>query len=147
MKIAIAFATLSGNTEMVANELYKFLKPLAFSVDLLNLDVVKADRLKEYDFVFFGCSTYGDGDLNLIMDIFLEEAEHSCHDCQSTKFAVFSLGDSLYIDFAKAGEIVEEKLINMGARIVSKNIKIDGYPDDSVFYEVNNWALAVLKNK
>jgi len=95
--------------------------------------------------VFLGCSTYGDGDLNLIMDIFLSEAEQICHLCESTKFAIFSLGDSIYPNFAIAGEIVEDKIINMGGEVIHPYIKIDGYPSSEVFEEIKKWTLEVLK--
>jgi len=145
MKISIAFATLSGNTEKIAYELEKFLLNKSYDVDLLNLENTKVDELKKYDLVFLGCSTYGDGDLNLIMDIFLSEAEQICHLCESTKFAIFSLGDSIYPNFAIAGEIVEDKIINMGGEVIHPYIKIDGYPSSEVFEEIKKWTLEVLK--
>jgi len=145
MKIAIAFATLSGNTEKVAIELKFFLSTYFEKIDLLNIENIKADNLKDYDLVFLGCSTYGDGDLNLIIDIFLSDAEVVCHNCQSTKFAIFSLGNSIYPNFATAGEIVEDKIIDMGGTIICPHIKIDGYPSSEVFFEVETWALQVLK--
>jgi len=145
MKIAIAFATLSGNTEKIAYELEKFLLNKSYEVDLLNLENTKVDELKKYDLVFLGCSTYGDGDLNLIMDIFLSEADQICHQCESTRFAIFSLGDSIYPNFAIAGEIVEDKIIDMGGEVIHPYIKIDGYPSSEVFEEIKKWVLEVLK--
>jgi flavodoxin I len=145
MKIAIAFATLSGNTEIFSLELQKFLLSKSYNVDLINLDGTNADDLKKYDFVFLGSSTYGDGELNLIMDIFFSDAENAKHNCCHTKFAVFSLGDSIYPNFAEAGQIIEDKITDMGGIIIHPHIKIDGYASTKNIDEIEKWALEVLK--
>jgi flavodoxin I len=146
MNIAIVFASLSGNTEIIATDLYSFLNTTFVHVDLHNLQHIQADELKKYDLVFFGCSTWGDGDLNLVLDIFFSDVELASHDCSGAKFAVFSLGDSLYSQFARAGELVEKKLTELGGIIVSPHIKIDGYPSEEHFDAIHTWALHVIKN-
>jgi flavodoxin len=145
MNIAIVYATLSGNTQAIATELYSFLSTQKqYQVKLFDIQDVTADELKQFDLVFLGCSTWGDGDMNLIIDIFFDDANKVCHCCDGTKFAIFSLGDSMYDNFATAGSIAEKKIQAMKGCIVTTTIKIDGYPTDEHYREVQAWAVSVL---
>ncbi|MBP9760948.1 MAG: flavodoxin domain-containing protein [Candidatus Magasanikbacteria bacterium] len=144
MTIAVVFATLSGNTQAVATELYSFLTSKQYKVQLFDIQHVSADELKQFDLVFLGCSTWGDGDMNLILDIFFDDAKNACHSCDGTKFAIFSLGDTLYENFAMAGDIAQNKIQEMYGNIVATTIKIDGYPTENLYTQVQKWALSAI---
>lgn len=145
MSIAIVYATLSGNTQAVATDLYDFLLKKQEAVKLFDIQDITADELKQFDLVFLGCSTWGDGDMNLILDMFFDDAKKSCHCCDGTKFAIFSLGDSMYDNFATAGNIAEKKIKEMEGCIVADIIQIDGYPSEEHHTQVSKWALDVIK--
>ena len=144
MNISIAYATLSGNTQAIADALYSFLSEKQYNVSLFDIQDITADELNQFDLVFLGCSTWGDGDMNLILDMFFDDANNTCHSCDGTKFAIFSLGDSMYDNFATAGSIAEEKIKKMGGCIVAETIQIDGYPTKKHFKVVQEWAVSVL---
>lgn len=145
MNIAVAFATLSGNTSVVANYLAEHLRQQYHQVDSIDLAGAIADTLKCYDLVFLGGSTYGDGDLNPISEMFFQAAQRIGHNCGQTRFAIFSLGDSLYPNFSKSGEISADLLKEMDAVIIGEIHRIDGYPDENTLAGAAEWADNILK--
>ncbi len=144
MKIMVAFATLSGNTMLVAQAIADYLQELGHTVETQDLLQTGPERFKEYDLVFIGSSTYGDGDLNPIAETFFGSGEISNHDCGDTDFAIFALGDSAYANFAESGQIIKAKLEEMKAHILGEIFTIDGYPDEQVITAVKKWAAGIL---
>lgn len=144
MNIAIAFASLSGNTLTVSTYLQSYLLEQAHEVTLYDVLETPADKLKHHDLVFIGSSTYGDGDLNPISEMFLSTAHFEKHICDHTKFAILSLGDSSYPHFAAGGQILSNSLIEMGAEVILPILTIDGIPDENTFSKVKTWADGII---
>lgn len=144
MNLAVAFASLSGNTLDVATNLQTHLLQQANRVALYDVIETPADRLKKYDLVFFGCSTYDDGDLNPIAEMFLNTAHQEMHGCNHTKFAIFSLGDSSYPRFATGGQKLSENLTKMEATIISPIFTIDGVPNEETYIKIKDWSDKII---
>lgn len=144
MNIAVAFASLSGNTLIVATEIQKYLEQLGHTVTLNDLLQTNPDDLKKYDLVFLGSSTYGEGDLNPIAEIFFSTATSLSHVCDQTKFALFSLGDSSYTQFAESGKIMLQKMNEMEASCLSPVLTLDGPPNEEIFTQVRKWVDQIL---
>lgn len=145
MNIAITFASLSGNTITVANHIQSILESKTHAVKMFDALDVKADQLKHFDRVFMGGSTYGDGDLNPILEMFFDAANTDHHVCDHTKFAIFALGDSSYPKFAESGKLMEEKLQSMEACILQPVLTLDGDPDDEMLKRVEEWVGEIVK--
>lgn len=139
----IVFGSTTGNTEGVAESVAKVFTAKSLPVDIKNASDVTADKVAEgYDMVLFGCSTWGDEDIELQDDFIplyenLEQAG-----LEGKKVAVFGCGDSSYTHFCGAVDAIEEKAQQLGASIVMNSLKIDGDPDDG---EVAQWAEEVAK--
>lgn len=144
MNIGIVFATLSGNTMTVTSTLEQYLLDQGHTVTVHDSLETVADELKHYDLVFIGASTYGDGDLNPISEMFFSAAESVHHSCDHTRFAIFSLGDSSYPHFAASGPIMLEKLQQMGATVIHPILSLDGLPTDEMMNEVKKWSEGIL---
>lgn len=144
MNIAIAFASLSGNTLTVATYLQSYLIKQKHEITLYDLLKTSANKLKQHDLVFIGSSTYGDGDLNPIAEMFLSAAHFENHTCDHTKFAILSLGDSSYLQFAAGGQILSDSLTEMGAKVILPILTIDGTPDENTFSKVREWADKII---
>lgn len=144
MNIAIAFASLSGNTVTVSLDLQTHLVEQGHAVTTYDLLETSADTLKQHELVFLGSSTYGDGELNPIAEMFVSAAQIEGHTCDHTKFALFSLGDSSYPQFAKSGELIAQELAVMGASLLSPILTLDGFPDDAMYSQVRSWAEATI---
>lgn len=144
MDIAIVFASLSGHTTTVATNLQADLVKRGHVVTVYDMLETAADNLKLHDLVFMGSSTYGEGDLNPIAEMFFSSAKIEKHACGHTKFAIFSMGDSSYPQFAAGGKIMVDNLSSMGASIISPVLTLDGPPTEEMFAEVRKWSTTIV---
>ncbi|MBL3628950.1 flavodoxin domain-containing protein, partial [Bacillus sp. RHF6] len=72
-KILLVYATMSGNTEAMADLIEKGLQEAEAEADRFEaMDIDDAQLLNEYDHIIMGTYTWGDGDLP---DEFLDLAE------------------------------------------------------------------------
>lgn len=118
-KTVVIFGSTMGNTEDMAKAISSVL-----SAELFNVSKIKTTQLVDYDNIILGSSTWGDGELQ---DDFLKfEAEMASLDLNSKKAAVFGPGESMYPQFCKAVDILEQRLIKCGAQIACPSLKIDG---------------------
>ncbi|SFJ72410.1 Flavodoxin [Paenibacillus sp. UNC496MF] len=79
-----------------------------------------------YANLLFGVYTWGDGDLpDEFLDLYDDLGEM---DLSGKRAAVFGCGDSSYRYFAVAGDILQERLENRGARVLQETVKSDGCP-------------------
>ncbi len=139
----IVYGSTTGNTEGVAENIAKIFAEKSLPVDIKNASDVSAEKVAEgYDMVLFGCSTWGDDDIELQDDFvpLYENLEQA--GLTGKKVAVFGCGDSSYTHFCGAVDAIEEKAQKLGAHIIMNGLKIDGDPDDA---EVTQWAEEVAK--
>lgn len=143
-KIAVAFATLSGNTLTVAQMIKDKIEELGKEAELFDLMTITPDDLKEYQNIFFGSSTYGDGELNMIAEMFFAQtqAQGDSLSYEDNTFRIFALGDSSYPIFCNAGDLIKEELIKHKAKFKGEILKLDGFPDENMKVLVNNWVEA-----
>lgn len=164
MKIAVAFASLSGNTLQVATEISEYLQnlppqqnlPAIEKIDLLDLIDTQVAQLQAYELVFMGGSSYDEAGINPIAEMFFNTAEGAAGAAavgatkiaqtifKQTKFAVFALGDSSYPEFATSGRVMAEKLVKLGGEIIEPILKLDGQPDAEMLVGVKQWVDGVL---
>ncbi|KUP09275.1 flavodoxin [Bacillus coahuilensis m2-6] len=128
--VAIVYASMSGNTEAIADIILEKLKSHPIQADLLEIvDLDSATELQEYDMVFLGLYTWGDGEypdesLDLVEE--LEELNLS-----SKAFALFGSGDHSYPHFCGAVDMLEELIENRGGVLAAKSLKIELSPNES----------------
>ncbi|QJT09395.1 flavodoxin [Oceanidesulfovibrio marinus] len=141
-KALIVFGSTTGNTENVSETVEKVLKDGGVDVTLKNAADVSAQGLAEgYDAVLFGCSTWGDDEVELQEDFIPLYEDLDKAGLSGKKVAVYGCGDSSYTHFCGAVDAIEEKSSELGAKIVGAPLKIDGDPDDG---EVGDWAKLIL---
>jgi flavodoxin I len=105
-----------------------------------NVSETSLGDMVENDMLIFGCSTWGNGELQddfLTFVPTLEQAEIS-----GKKTAVFGLGETSWPEFCAAVEIIEEIVTKRGAKVVD-NIKIDGDYNDFE-NEINDWIDKII---
>lgn len=140
-KALIVFGSTTGNTESVAETVASVLEGESIAVQIRNVvDVSPADLPGGFDVILFGCSTWGEEEIELQEDFtpLYEDLESAA--LSGRKVAVFGCGDSAYTHFCGAVDAIEEKLRAMGADLVTDSLKIDGEPDGD---EVGDWAALV----
>jgi len=142
--VILVFGSTTGNTEMLAEHVAAGLEQGMASVTVKNVTEASGDELAENDAIVFGCSTWGEGDLQ---DDFVDF--HEAMDgvsLEGKKAAVFGPGDSEeYADsFCVAVDMLEETLKKCGAKIVVKGFKVDGEVEPT-FADAESWGLKVAK--
>ncbi len=137
-KALIVFGSTTGNTETVADTIAETMEKKGLEAEVKNAADVSASGLSNgSDIILFGCSTWGEEEIELQDDFIplyedLDQAELS-----GKKVAVFGCGDSSYTYFCGAVDAIEEKSEQLGAKIVVDSLKIDGDPERD---EVVSWT-------
>ncbi|WP_312473565.1 flavodoxin [Neobacillus sp.] len=122
----IVYASMTGNTEEIANLVGDGIQAAGGSVvvkDILEVDVVD---LQDYDGILLGAYTWGDGDLPDEYLDFYDEMDRL--NLTGKRAAVFGSCDSSYEHRGRAVDILTEKLAELGAEVVLDGIKIDLAP-------------------
>jgi flavodoxin I len=145
-KIIIIFASMSGNTEEMANTIAEGITEIS-DVSIEKMDIMDgpvASMLEDYDGIILGAYTWGDGELP---DDFLDFYEDMNHiDLTGKKAAVFGSCDSAYPQYGAAVDILTEKLREQGAVIVLEGLKVELTPDDEDIKNCQNFGREFIKN-
>ncbi|WP_320007570.1 flavodoxin [Maridesulfovibrio sp.] len=142
-KSLIVYGSTTGNTETAAEYVAEVLENHEIQVELKNVtDVSIADLGNGYDIVLFGCSTWGEDEIELQDDFIPLYDELENADLKGKKVSVFGCGDSSYTFFCGAVDAIEEKLEKMGAVVVGDSLKIDGDPSRD---EIVQWGKTIAR--
>ena len=145
-KVLIVYGSTTGNTEWVAGEVEKAAKAAGHDVETKNAAKAKADGLCQgRDLVVFGCSTWGDEDIELQDDFIPLFDALDKSGVQGRKAAVFGCGDSSYTHFCGAVDAIEEKLEGLGVDLLADGLKIDGDPHTAK-EDIEVWGKDVNKS-
>jgi len=142
--VVLIYGSTTGNTEELSEHVAAGLKQAGAEVTVKNVADASVDELASYDAVVFGCSTWGDGELQ---DDFVDF--HEAMDgiaLEGKKAAVFGPGDSEdYPDtFCEAVGILEDALKKCGAEIVLESLMVDGDVEPA-FDESETWGSRVAE--
>ena len=141
-KTILIYGSTTGNTAVLSEHVAAGLKQAGADVTVKDVADTGVDELASYDAIVFGCSTWGDGELQ---DDFIDfHADLDGASLDGKKAAVFGPGDSDgYPDtFCEAVDILEETLKKCGADIVAENLKIDGDVEPA-FQDAEAWGTKV----
>ncbi|MDR2160951.1 MAG: flavodoxin [Desulfovibrio sp.] len=142
--VLIVYGSTTGNTASVAERIAKILSGEGHTVTVLDVVNAKADNLcNNQDCVIFGCSTWGDMEIELQSDFISLFDSFDRIGVNGCKTACFGCGDSGYTHFCGAVDVIEERLEELGAVNIINKLKIDGDPDASED-EIDAWARSVL---
>ncbi|GKU84566.1 flavodoxin [Niallia sp. NCCP-28] len=144
MKIAVIYATMSGNTEAIADCIVEGLHRENYSAEIMEIpDIYKVDQLRNYDLVYLGLYTWGDGDFP---DECLDMVENLQDERWDGKhFALFGSGDRSYEYFCGALDRLKEILIHRGAIVVAEPLRIEMAPDKEEEEEIARYVRGTLQ--
>lgn len=141
--VLIVYGSTTGNTEWVANEVKDVVKGAGHEVEVLNVSKAKADGLCQgRDMVVFGCSTWGQDELELQEDFIPLFEKFDQIGAGGVKTAVFGCGDEDYTYYCGAVDAITEKLEAAGSKVVGGKLKINGDPADALS-EIKSWSNTV----
>ena len=143
MKIAVVYASMSGNTEAIADIIAAELKEQQYEVFLSDiLSVQSAAELLDYDVTFIGMYTWGDGDYpDECLDI-IEELEQL--KLENQLFAIFGSGDTSYSEFCGALDKLKKLIENQGGIVLSDPLRIEFNPDPEDETDIRKFVSDVL---
>ncbi|MDR2460020.1 MAG: flavodoxin [Deltaproteobacteria bacterium] len=142
--ILIVYGSQTGNTEWVAGQLEAQAKAAGHTVNKAKAGDVSADGLcAGKDLVLFGCSTWGDDEIELQEDFIPLFESFDKIGASGVKTAVFGCGDEDYKYFCGAVDAITDKLTELGSTVVGGKLKINGDPDGSVA-AIKSWGEGVL---
>lgn len=142
--VLIVYGSTTGNTESVAETVARILTEKGHSVTTLEASKAEASGLcNGRDCVLFGCSTWGDDEIELQDDFVPLFEAFDAIGASGVKCAVFGCGDTSYTFFCGAVDAITERLEELGADIITSGLKIDGDPS-AAKGDIDAWAGEVL---
>lgn len=131
-EVTILYGSQTGNGQALAEKLTKNLKAEEFQVTLASMSEFKPNALKKIENLLLIVSTHGEGDPPDNALPFYEFL-HSKRAPQldNLQFSVLSLGDSSYEFFCQTGKILDERLLELGAKQLSPRVDCDLDYDES----------------
>lgn len=124
----IAYASMTGNTEEIAELIAEGVRQAGHEAELKAAYDCSAQELLSYDGFLLGVYTWGDGEVPDEFLDFYEELDEL--DLSGKKTAIFGSGDTSYTLFCGAVDLVETKVKERGAAIVQESLKIEFNPLD-----------------
>lgn len=125
-RIIIVFASMTGNTEEMADAIAEGLKEAGIEPVVKNVIDTNAEEITHYDGIILGSYTWGDGDLADDFLDFYDEMDDIQLD--GKKAAVFGSCDSSYSEYGAAVDILVTKLKELGEEVILDGLKIELSP-------------------
>ncbi len=137
--IAIIYGTESGNSEELAEQVFKTAKQKGFKPTLANMSEITPAALKDADVVLVVVSTWGDGEPPETAEAFYNALMESDISLKGVQFSVCALGDTSYDQFCQTGKEIDTQLEKLGAERIVERVDCDVDFEDSFA----TWADAV----
>jgi flavodoxin I len=125
-KIIMVYASMTGNTEEMADLFAKGIKETGTELVVKEVLDASPSELQEYDGIVLGAYTWGDGELPDEFLDFYDDLENI--DLTGKKAAVFGSCDSNYRKYGAAVDLLEDRLKEIGAKVVMEGLKIELSP-------------------
>lgn len=119
----IVFASMTGNTEEIADIVADKLRELGLEVDVDECTTVEASDFLEADLAIVATYTYGDGELpDEMMDFYEDLADLNLN---GKIYGVVGSGDTFYDEFCKAVDDFDRVFAATGATKGAESVKVD----------------------
>lgn len=143
-KVLIVYGSTTGNTETTANGIAGIIRSAGHDVVALDAGNARpAGLCAGYDCVLFGCSTWGDETIELQEDFIPLFDAFDVIGVSGMKFASFGCGDSSYTYYCGAVDSINKKLEELGGKMISQGLKIDGDPAGAI-NDIEAWAKGIV---
>ncbi|OTN77252.1 flavodoxin [Enterococcus sp. 8G7_MSG3316] len=119
----IVYASMTGNTEEIADIVSEALEDLSLEVEMNECTQVDADDFEDADICIVATYTYGDGELPDEIVDFYEDLQEL--DLSGKIFGVCGSGDTFYDDFCQSVDDFEAAFIKTGATKGADSVKVD----------------------
>jgi sulfite reductase (NADPH) flavoprotein alpha-component len=125
-KLRVFFATETGNSKMVAQQVAKLAKDHGWTATPQPVKKVKkVEELQGDEPIIFVTATHGEGDPPEPALAFFEMLKRSDASLKGVKYAVLGLGDKSYPEFNKAARDLDAYLQKLGAESIYERGELD----------------------
>jgi flavodoxin I len=140
MKVAIIYTSVTGNTEELAEEIYRIFLSQSVTITIHRIDDFPVSQIHQYDVVVIGTYTWGNGTIP-------EEIWRLYHEMEALErkdmiTAVFGTGDSCYPRFCGAVDLFRDLLYvqtNLAA-----TLKVELTPQSQDLYRCQRFVESVM---
>ncbi|OCL26355.1 flavodoxin [Orenia metallireducens] len=136
-KAIIVYGSTMGNTEELS-EILEGVLTEKYNVKRINVLKADVDMLKDFDLILLGSSTWGSGELQEDFYDFYDNLDNI--DLSSKNGVAFGTGDESFPEFCGAVDLLEDKLVDLGVKVLAKGFKWDGDLSPEVNDEVKDWV-------
>jgi flavodoxin I len=126
-KVLLVYASMSGNTEEMADLIDQGLQKEGIEVDKNEILDVSASDMEEYDSIILGAYTWGEGELPDEFEDFYDDM--ATMDLTGKTFAVFGSGDTSYDIFCGAVDLIEAMVAEKGGKLTLEGLKVELNPE------------------
>jgi|SRR5690625_3395815 len=142
-KILLIYASITGNTELMAEVIEDQLTELNHEVVIktFDFDPIYVEEIADYDAVLVGTHTWDDGDLPYEVEDFYEDLD--LVDITGKIFAIFGSADSFYPTYGGAIDLMWNRVQDLGANVLENRLKVDLEPDQEDIERCKRFAIAI----
>ena len=134
----IVYASMTGNTEEIADIVAEKLRELGHTVDVDECTTVDAVDFEDADIAVIASYTYGDGDLpDEIVDFYEDLGDI---DLSGKVYGVVGSGDTFYDYFCKSVDEFDEQFARTGATKGAESVKVDLSAEDEDIENLEQFA-------
>lgn len=134
----IVYASMTGNTEEIADIVADKLRDLGVDVDIDECTTVEAEDFLEADVAIVASYTYGDGELPDEIVDFYEDLKDV--NLEGKYYGVVGSGDTFYDEFCKAVDDFDQVFAEIGAEKISESVKVDLAAEDEDIENLEKFA-------
>lgn len=139
----IVYASLTGNTEEIADILAESLEDLGVEVDVKDCSSASASEFQDYDVCVVATYTYGtDGDLpDEIVDFYDELADE---DLSGKVYGALGSGDTFYDKFCQSVKDFDVQFAKTGATKGAENVYVDLNAEEEDVKNIEAFAKSIV---
>ncbi|GAA0590123.1 flavodoxin [Virgibacillus siamensis] len=128
-KVLMLFASMTGNTEMMAEIITDVIEAREHEVETktFDLDAIDVKELLDYEGILIGTYSWDDGELPYEVEDFYDELDDV--DITGKIIGVFGSGDSFYDSFGGAANLLGDRFEKKGANLLPERLIVDMEPD------------------
>ncbi|MGH2316276.1 flavodoxin domain-containing protein [Planococcus sp. SE5232] len=128
-KLAIVYASVTGNTEHLAEMLQEAAQKQSLDAKLYRVEEFPLFELSSYDGVLIGTYTWGSGEIPEEMHAFYQAIERL--DRKELHTAVFGTGDSFFSEFCGAVDRFRDMLFVKTQLVATLKVELMPQPSDA----------------
>lgn len=145
MNILVTYASMTGTTEFVSEELHDHLEGMGLSSTLLDMGDLDIEQLKTFDKVIICSSSYGAGDVPSNGTKFYRALTETQLDLSGIDFAVCGIGDGSYVHtFCGAAKKFQTAFQQAKANEFSEALFHDCHKDDEPEVKAVEWVTEIF---